>query len=126
MHAGRAVERVDFEAGVVGEEIAGGVRAVVPGFEDRVFFKRRAGFFGGWDAGERSNVEVGRDQAELAELAGVGGGAKNDRRQDRLPYVSKDFWIATSSATPWRARAISAASCSSSNGVFSAVDWIST
>ncbi len=48
--AGCAIERIDGEPGVVGEEEAGREAAVIGRFQAGVFFEGRAGFFGrqGW------------------------------------------------------------------------------
>jgi len=78
--AGRAVERVHFEAGVVGKhERAGREAGVVNGFERGVGGEGKAVFFRGGDGGEGGQgidfdgMSVGGG-AEVAQLALAGGG----------------------------------------------------
>ncbi len=78
MNAGRAAERVHFQARIVGEEQAGCIRGVVTRFDDGVLIEGVAVF----DAG-RNPAEVGDglngDGAvvlEFAQLSGIAGGAE--------------------------------------------------
>ena len=78
MNAGRAAERVHFQARIVREEQAGCVGGVVARFDDSVLFEGVAVL----DAG-RNPVEVGEgldgDGAvvlEFAQLSGIAGGAE--------------------------------------------------
>ena len=92
--AGSAIEGVDFEAGVVGEdELAGGETRVIDGFDSGVGEEGVAVFFGGWDvvgSGQRVNkdgVGVGGG-AEVAELALTGCGCeKTESHEESVTVV---------------------------------------
>ena len=103
MHAWRAAERVDFQAGIVGEKVSVDEAAVVYRLADGVLFERVAGFFRRRDrAGKLPHVEIGRGQLKLSQLPGIGGGAVDghsilelflDRHQfaDPLPRQRQQF-----------------------------------
>jgi hypothetical protein len=83
------VEGVDFEAGVVGEDVAVGVAAVVLGFEAGIAGEGGLVFFGsgdGVEVGERLNEDAagqttfGCGDGEVAEFAGVSGGGVEGER----------------------------------------------
>src|ERR1700676_5451816 len=121
MDAGGAVERIHLQTGIVGEQITFGVAAVGQGFLDGVGFEGVASFLGCGDGfRQRSHVEIGSGQLELAKFAGITGGAIDDHAP------SRDFCTTISSAMPTRASAISEPSCESSKAVFSAVACNST
>src|SRR5579871_6474152 len=111
-----ASQRVHFEAGIIREQIAGGVSTVVGGLGAGVFLEGGSVFFGrGQGRCKRQDFKIRRGQAKFAQLAGIGGGAVDDHA------VSKVFWMVISSAIPCRASASKLASCASSKGLVSAV-----
>src|ERR1700675_2334674 len=154
MDSRRAVERVDHQAGIVGEGRQTGCNRCGLGLDARIVAKAHAVFVWFWqiELTRRYGVDaVGRKQfAHLGELAGIMGGdnqATGDgttdggrRRTDggRLSrglicrpssvvrHPTAIFCKSTSLPMPLRASANSAANCSSENGVFSAVACIST
>lgn len=94
-----AVEGIDFEAGVVGEDAALDVEAVVLGFETGIASEGGLIFFGsgdGWEVGQRldQNAAVGRGDGEVAELAGVGGsGVEGERHEVQVTGFGFQVWI---------------------------------
>src|SRR5471032_1300873 len=85
--AGRAAEGVYFQAGVIGEEQAGGVRAVMAGFDNSVLLKGGAVFDAGRELfviGEqldrRHSGSAGH--SKFAELSRVARGAEE---VDQIP-----------------------------------------
>ena len=156
MDAGRAVEGIDHEAGIVGKGRQAGRRCRRLRFDARVFAERRAGFF--WFAQSHLTCRygldpVGRQQlAHFLELPGIMGGYDQTtgggrRRTDfSVPYqcpnscssvccrpssvlrfhITAIFCRSMSLAMPLRASANRVVSCSSENGTFSAVACTST
>ena len=67
--AGRAVECVDFQAGIICEKIAIGVLSIGDGFLDGIGFEGVAGLiWWGDEFRKRAHVEIRRGQLKLAQL----------------------------------------------------------
>src|SRR5580704_5050090 len=154
MDSRRAVERIDHKAGIVGKSGQAGRKRGGFRLDARVVAKAHAVFvrLRQIEFTRRYGVDAVRRKqfAHLGELAGImgrdhetaGDRTTDDRRRrtddGRLSRVfichpsavvrhpTAIFCKSTSLATPLRASANSAANCSSENGVFSAVAWIST
>src|SRR5204863_8639871 len=132
MEAGRAVERVAHEAGIVGDGgQAGGKRC---GFrlDARIGGEARAGFLrlGQAQFARRNDFDAMAPQklAHFNELALVVGG--DDDTPGNPPahagHITASFCRSISLAIPLRAKATRARSCSSLNATFSAVACTST
>src|SRR5665213_607895 len=129
MNAGVAAERIDHQTGVVGKgRLAGGFGGGHR-FDARIGGESFSGFLGLGKpkfAGRlRLNAE-GREQfAHFSQLAGIVRG-DDDRAGEFLAHATASFCKPTSFSMPLRASARSVSNCSSLNGSFSAVAWIST
>src|SRR5262249_14985427 len=134
--AGRAVERIDREPGIVGECGQRGSGRGGERLDTGIVAESRSGFLG---LGEPELVcrygryAIGGEQlAHLLELAGVVGGDdqtagnKAMRHRGACAYITASFCRSTSLATPFLASASRFRNCSSLNGVFSAVPCTST
>src|ERR1700722_3578151 len=127
----RAVERIDHQAGIVGEGGQAGRSRRGLRLDARVVAKAHAGLvrFYEIEFTRRYGVDAVRRKqfAHLGELAGI-------MRRDHetagdaamLTHITAIFCRSTSLAMPLRASANSAANSASENGVFSAVACIST
>ena len=130
--AGRAVQRIDHEAGIVGKgrQLRGLRRR--DRLDRRIGAKRLAGFLGLAEAefarGNRLDAMRRQQFPHLGELAGIvgrdhelAGDSTVHVSQHRSDYATAIFCKSTSRATPLRASSISARNSSCENGVFSAV-----
>ena len=129
MNAGIAAERIDHQTGVVGKgRLAGGLGRGHR-LDARIGGKSFAGFlrlgkpkFAGrlrFDAERREQL------AHFGQLAGIVRG-DDDRAGEFAAHATAIFCKPTSLSMPLRASASSVSNCSSLNGSFSAVAWIST
>src|SRR5262249_12682443 len=125
-HPGSSAERVDLDAGVVGERRQGCRARRVPGLEERVLEERGAGLLRGADAelalGDQLEVQRREQRGELAQLARVA------TREDDAAHgaLSAWAWSVNSVAMPSAARLRSASSSWRRKACPSAVPWIST
>ena len=154
MDSRRAVERIDHEAGIVGKSGQAGRKRCGLRLDARIVAKAHAVLvrFRQIEFTRRYGVDAVRRKqfAHLGELAGIMGGdnqatgdgtTDDGRRRTDGGWLSRAlicrpssvvchptaiFCKSTSLPMPLRASANSAANCSSENGVFSAVAWIST
>ena len=131
MDARRAVERIDHQAGIVGESGQAGRKRCGLGLDARIVAKAHAVLirFRQIEFTRRYGVDAVRRKqlAHLGELAGIVGRdheAAGDAAM--LAHITAIFCKSTSLAMPLRASASSAANSASENGVFSAVACIST
>ncbi len=129
VNAGRAVQCIDHEAGIVGKG------RQLRGFRGRDRLDRRigaerlAGFLGLAEAefacGNRLDAVRRQQFPHLGELAGIVGRdhepAGDSTVHERSDYATASFCKSTRRATPLRASSISARNSSCENGVFSAV-----
>ena len=103
--AGRSVERVDFKAGVVGDDdFAGGMTGIVDGLEAGVAFECGFVFYRGEDMvefGEWGEGDVRREGgSEVAELARVGSGDVESWGDGHSPHFCTNA-LAASSKPPF-------------------------
>ena len=134
MDAGRAVERFDHKPGIVGESRQ--LRGVCRGLrlDAGIGAEARAGFFrlGAGRARPRKPLRCrkatssSRNLVELARVVRRDHDPAGDAAMGRLAHVTAIFCRSTSLPMPLRASASKARNCSSENGIFSAVPWIST
>src|SRR6185436_19375128 len=129
VNAGRAVQRIDHEAGIVGKGrqlrgFGGGDR-----LDRRIGAKGVAGFLGlsqtQLTRGNRLDAMRREQFPHLGELAGIVG-RDHEPAGDSTVHMQSDYATAifcksTRRATPLRASSISARNSSCENGVFSAV-----
>src|SRR6185437_9925690 len=129
VNAGLAIQRIDHQAGVVGEGRLAGRLGCGHRLDARVLGESLSGFgrFAEPQFADRLRRDaVGREQfAHFGELAGIMCG-DNDRAGEFLTHATASFCKPTSFSMPLRASARSTWNCSSLNGIFSAVAWIST
>src|SRR6516164_3820796 len=133
MDARRAAERIDRKPGIVGEGGQAGRLGGRFGLDAGVVAKAQPRLvrFLQSQFPRRCGVDpVRRKQlAHFSELAGVVGRdheAPGKAAMEKSAHITAIFCRSISFATPLRARASSAANCSSENGVFSAVACTST
>src|SRR5262245_54410680 len=132
MDAGRAAERIDGHAGVVGKGGQSRCLRCRLRLDLRVVAETRAGFLGFAKpklAGGHGLDATGREQlAHFLELAGIVGRDDDAARKlsTRRAHITASFCRSTSLPMPFFASASSVRSCSSVNGIFSAVPCTST
>ena len=126
LHTGRAVQRLDADAGIIRERRQLGQRACMARLRERVLDERRMGLIGLGNAelALRNDVDAERREqpGKLAELAGIAGG--EDPTRDHV--LSAAFCAAMSLRIPRSPSATSASICSRENGAPSAVPCSST
>src|SRR5271169_580646 len=129
----RAVEGIDHNAGIISKSRQfrchrGGLR-----LDAGVVAKCRSSFLGLFE--QQFTRRYGVDAVGCKQFAHLGEFSRIMRRDHQpardatmlmVAHITAIFCKSTSLATPLRASASKAANCSSENGVFSAVAWIST
>src|ERR1017187_1924444 len=120
------MERIHFQAGIVREEQAGGVAAVVERFDDGVLFESASVFHARSDlviAGQQFDLyrRQPRRQTEFPQFSGIAGGTL---QPDQI--AATFFWISMSRAMPARASSMRLAIWASSKAACSAVACTST
>src|SRR5581483_382175 len=126
VHARRAVERIDLEAGVIRN---GGIAGVLRGMtrlKDGVLHERQTGLLGSGNAevrlGRYRETELREHLVYLANLARIA--AREDDRSAHPP-ASARRWLPISCSIPRRASSVMRLSCSCVNVPRSAVPWTS-
>ena len=132
--AGAAVERVDLEAGIVGDRRQAGLSGAETGLDPGVRLERLAGLVRVVadpevvEADELSPVEL-EQLAQLGQLVRRVRGDEQPRRAGsghRLTVARISVWAANSFSSPDVARSIRPSIAARSNGLPSAVPWTST
>jgi len=76
MYTRRAAERIDFQTGIVGEQISIRQSPVKLRLDRSVLLKRGSILFRrGHGAGKQAHIEIGRGELKLAELSRIRRGA---------------------------------------------------
>src|SRR5438552_1334260 len=108
MNTGPIVERMNAQAGIVGQHKSFDDPAVMRGFQSCILEERRAGFLDIGKFGKGFDIPVGKVaqcQAHLADLSGIGA-----RNNETLHCAKTWRWSSISSTIPLRPRTSNSAS----------------